>query len=556
MSKPVDNIFQRSTNTIHVGEAPKSISFSGCGFLGVYHIGVASCLKTHASGLLDSIERVYGCSAGSMIGAMLFMDVSFGEVCQHTMDIVTQARSNFLGPLSPRFKLNEILLTNLREKLPEDAHVRATGKLYISLTRVRDGQNVIISDYASREELIQVLLCSCFVPFYSGLVPPTYRGVYYIDGGLSNNLPADNETITVSPWSGSSDICPKDEDGVSLIDLSVVNTSIQATPSNLYRCSRMFFPPHPKMLRDFCAQGYQETAQYLREHGLFETKSTLRKNLSFSVGLNQMEQRREMTRHMSTEGNLANFVSQQQQEEQQQRRRRKFMSESSALAYRKDSVSDLYDESINFDVDTFEDEEFDEDQEEDGSIDGTHGGLNVLTVIHVYPIEIQKQLLKLHMILPQPVLDALEQTFKLGGSTERSKPKQLMNQLATRCRQSLPLDRSYQLAVSLLNCLGDALPILTEQLRQIVGELHARFKCDGDALVSCLRALGSRLNADMKVIAERLSMLVLLVARRLLDVGSPVVPAKVGHLLTGLVNAAEHFLSCEFKSETIPKSLV
>ena len=28
-----------------------NISFAGCGFLGLYHVGVASCLKTYASQL-------------------------------------------------------------------------------------------------------------------------------------------------------------------------------------------------------------------------------------------------------------------------------------------------------------------------------------------------------------------------------------------------------------------------------------------------------------------------------------------------------------------------
>lgn len=41
--------------------------------------------------------------------------------------------------------------------LPEDAHVRVNGKLHISLTRVYDRQNVIVSQFNTREELIQVL---------------------------------------------------------------------------------------------------------------------------------------------------------------------------------------------------------------------------------------------------------------------------------------------------------------------------------------------------------------------------------------------------------------
>lgn len=41
--------------------------------------------------------------------------------------------------------------------LPDDAHKRATGKLHISLTRVSDGQNVIMSKFETKDDLIKVI---------------------------------------------------------------------------------------------------------------------------------------------------------------------------------------------------------------------------------------------------------------------------------------------------------------------------------------------------------------------------------------------------------------
>ena len=96
--------------------------------------------------------------------------------------------------------------------MPDDAHVRVSGKLHVSLTRVRDGKNVIVSQFDSREELIQVLLASAFIPIFSGILPPKFKGVRYMDGGYSDNLPTlDENTITVSPFCGESDICPRDD---------------------------------------------------------------------------------------------------------------------------------------------------------------------------------------------------------------------------------------------------------------------------------------------------------------------------------------------------------
>ena len=42
------------------------------------------------------------------------------------------------------------------KSLPADCHGCASGRLGISLTRVSDGENVIITHFNSKEELIQV----------------------------------------------------------------------------------------------------------------------------------------------------------------------------------------------------------------------------------------------------------------------------------------------------------------------------------------------------------------------------------------------------------------
>lgn len=123
-----------------------------------------------------------------------------------------EARSHKLGAFSPKFNINTILLQGFEKHLPEDAHERVNGKVHISLTRVYDGKNVIVSHFNSREDLFQALLCACFIPVFSGLLPPRFHGVRYMDGAFSDNLPTiDESTVTVSPFSGENDICPRDK---------------------------------------------------------------------------------------------------------------------------------------------------------------------------------------------------------------------------------------------------------------------------------------------------------------------------------------------------------
>lgn len=60
------------------GEDGWSVSFAGCGFLGVYHIGVATCLQERVPRLLRDARCIYGASAGALAGAVLIGGGSLG----------------------------------------------------------------------------------------------------------------------------------------------------------------------------------------------------------------------------------------------------------------------------------------------------------------------------------------------------------------------------------------------------------------------------------------------------------------------------------------------
>ncbi|TNN27730.1 Patatin-like phospholipase domain-containing protein 4 [Liparis tanakae] len=60
--------------------------------------------------------------------------------------------------------------------LPSQAHRLATGRLHVSMTHYKSGENYILSTFNSREELITALLASSYVPVYAGLKPVELRG--------------------------------------------------------------------------------------------------------------------------------------------------------------------------------------------------------------------------------------------------------------------------------------------------------------------------------------------------------------------------------------------
>lgn len=258
-----------------------NLSFAGCGFLGIYHVGVAVCFKKYAPHLL--LHRISGASAGSLAACCLLCDLPLGAMTSDFFRVVNEARSHSLGPFSPRFNIQTCLLEGLQKFLPNDAHERVNGKLHISLTRVYDGKNVIVSQYNSREDLLQALLCACFIPVFSGILPPRFHGIRYMDGAFSDNLPTlDENTVTVSPFCGESDICPRDNTP-QMFHVNWANTSIELSKKNMNRFGRILFPPPPEILSSFCQQGFDDALNFLHRNNLISCTRCLSVQSTFSL---------------------------------------------------------------------------------------------------------------------------------------------------------------------------------------------------------------------------------------------------------------------------------
>jgi len=258
-----------------------NLSFAGCGFLGIYHVGVAVCFKKYAPHLL--LNKIAGASAGAVAACCLLCDLPIGEVASDMLSLIREARLRTLGPFSPSFNVQDFLLESLRKVLPDDAHLRVNGKLHISLTRVYDGKNVIVSHFTSKDDLMQALLASAFVPIFSGFIPPKFHGERYMDGGFSDNLPTlDENTITVSPFCGETDICPRDYSS-QLFHVNLANTSIELSKQNICRFARILWPPKPEVLANMCKQGFDDALRFLQRNNLINCTRCLAVQSTFVV---------------------------------------------------------------------------------------------------------------------------------------------------------------------------------------------------------------------------------------------------------------------------------
>lgn len=62
-----------------------NLSFAGCGFLGIYHVGVACCFRQYAPQLL--LDKISGASAGALAACCLLCDLPLGKALTICKDL-------------------------------------------------------------------------------------------------------------------------------------------------------------------------------------------------------------------------------------------------------------------------------------------------------------------------------------------------------------------------------------------------------------------------------------------------------------------------------------
>ncbi|KAI2649960.1 Patatin-like phospholipase domain-containing protein 2 [Labeo rohita] len=222
-----------------------SVSFCGSGFLATYQLGAAQSLLDNAAWILQGAPKVYGASAGSLVAAAVVCGANLGRVRDHLLEFARFTKQQTLGLLSPTVDVFRWLEVTLQRCLPDNAHTLATGRLHISMTRISDGKNVIVSEFNSSEELIR----------------------HYVDGGFTNIQPLEDSspTLTISPFAGNMDICPSDT-SIILCDAIIQQVCLQCSLANFIRLIDALFPRDWRILKKAFYSGYQDTVYFLQQN--------------------------------------------------------------------------------------------------------------------------------------------------------------------------------------------------------------------------------------------------------------------------------------------------
>ncbi|XP_075284274.1 patatin-like phospholipase domain-containing protein 4 isoform X5 [Opisthocomus hoazin] len=195
----------------------------------------------------------------------------FQKCKQFAYGFAEEVRKLDFGAVTPGYDFMKTLREGIESVLPSDAHEIAENRLYVSVTNTKNGENRLVSSFASREDLIKVLLASSFVPVYAGIKPVEYKGEKWVDGGLTNGLPIlpVGRTVTISPFSGRLDICPQDKGRVDLY-VKFAKQDIMLSLANLVRLNQALFPPNQEKMESLYQNGFDDAVQFLLKENWFE----------------------------------------------------------------------------------------------------------------------------------------------------------------------------------------------------------------------------------------------------------------------------------------------
>jgi hypothetical protein len=178
---------------------------SGGGLKGYFANGVCHVLRQSRR---FNVRRVAGCSAGAWAGAFMCLNLNSREWADTYNN--TQLHMG-LGKQLPDEDGNERPERHLMDAyrcftdsvFPDDVHKVCTGRLHVSIT-VMDGlipRNVLVSQFDSKQELIDCLVASGTIPYisigtaYSKVVGKFGPRTMCLDGGITVNTPVFTDAV-------------------------------------------------------------------------------------------------------------------------------------------------------------------------------------------------------------------------------------------------------------------------------------------------------------------------------------------------------------------------
>ena len=177
LQRYINSLITKKTD-INIKPIPRQnvdLVFEGGLFNGSYQLGFLAYIKQMERIKLIHVKRISGCSIGSFIALLYFIDVPLDENIYFISNIIYKHAKKYKN--INIFKKAYIYYSKW---IPDNFLDLINGKLFITYTDVSKNKQMVKSKYDSVEELFEVIRRSCSVPY---IIDKTlFYNNKYVDG--------------------------------------------------------------------------------------------------------------------------------------------------------------------------------------------------------------------------------------------------------------------------------------------------------------------------------------------------------------------------------------
>ena len=127
-------------------------------FNGSYHVGAMYFLKEMEKRNYIKINRISGCSIGSIVGFLYFID---------GLDLIDKLYDLINNEFRQTYSLKIIkeLKKHLGEHIPNDICDKVNGRLFITYNNIKKGIKPVKSNYKNVDDILNTITKSCYIPY-------------------------------------------------------------------------------------------------------------------------------------------------------------------------------------------------------------------------------------------------------------------------------------------------------------------------------------------------------------------------------------------------------
>ena len=153
VNKLIENLPEESKSLQNI-----DLVLDGGIFNGSYLVGSLYFLKEMERRNYIKIERISGCSIGSIVSFLYYIDA---------LDLMPKLYEIVNEEFKKKYTLNTIksLKMHLLERIPDDICSKVNNKLFICYHDIKKRKKIVKSTYKNVDDIISSIIKSCYIPF-------------------------------------------------------------------------------------------------------------------------------------------------------------------------------------------------------------------------------------------------------------------------------------------------------------------------------------------------------------------------------------------------------